>query len=108
MAVEAGRRTAMSRKRHTAEEIVAKLRQVDVRLAQGQTVADAIRSIGVTEVIIIESWRRHYNTVRPHASLGYKPPAPEVFVPALAAWPAAQPGSASPATLPLAPRPTLN
>ena len=40
----------MSRKRHKAEEIVAKLRQVDVLLAQGQTVADAIRSIGVTEV----------------------------------------------------------
>jgi putative transposase len=27
-----------------------------------------------------------YNTVRPHASIGYKPPAPEVFVPAFAAW----------------------
>src|SRR5215813_10840599 len=27
--------------------------------------------------IVIESWRRHYNTIRPHASLGYKPPAPE-------------------------------
>ena len=37
----------------------------------------------------IESWRRHYNTIRPHASIGYKPPAPEVFVPAFAAWPAA-------------------
>jgi transposase InsO family protein len=34
--------------------------------------------------IILESWRRHYNTVRPHASLGYKPPAPEVLIPALA------------------------
>jgi transposase InsO family protein len=32
--------------------------------------------------IVIESWRRHYNTLRPHGSLGYKPPAPEVFVPA--------------------------
>src|SRR6516162_4654225 len=30
--------------------------------------------------IVIESWRRHYNTIRPHASIGYKPPAPEVFV----------------------------
>ena len=39
--------------------------------------------------IVIESWRRHFNTIRPHASLGYKPPAPEVFVPAFAAWPAA-------------------
>ncbi len=37
--------------------------------------------------IIIGSWRIHYNTRRPHASLGYRPPAPEVFVPAMAAWP---------------------
>ena len=40
----------MPRKRHTAEEIVAKLRQVDVLVSQGQSVADAIRQIGVTEV----------------------------------------------------------
>jgi transposase InsO family protein len=33
--------------------------------------------------VIVESWRRHYNTVRPHGSLGYRPPAPEVFVPAM-------------------------
>jgi transposase InsO family protein len=31
--------------------------------------------------ILIESWRRHYNTVRPHSALGYRPPAPEAFVP---------------------------
>src|SRR5215211_20080 len=41
---------SMSRKRHRAEEIVAKLRQVEVLTAQGQSVAEAIRSIGVTEV----------------------------------------------------------
>ena len=35
--------------------------------------------------VLIERWRRHYNTERPHSSLGYRPPAPEVFVPALAA-----------------------
>ncbi len=29
---------------------------------------------------VIETWRRHYNTVRPHSSLGYKPPAPEALV----------------------------
>jgi putative transposase len=58
--------------------------------------------------VIIESWRRHYNTVRPHGSIGYKPPAPEVFVPAFAAWPAAQPRPASPAMLMVAPRPTMN
>jgi transposase InsO family protein len=37
--------------------------------------------------IVIESWRRHFNAIRPHQSLGYRAPAPEVFVPALAAWP---------------------
>ena len=58
--------------------------------------------------IIIESWRRHYNAVRPHQSLGYRPPAPEVFVPALAAWPSTPPRSAPTATLPLASKPALN
>ena len=37
-------------KRHKPEEIVAKLRQVDVLVSQGQSVADSVRSIGVTEV----------------------------------------------------------
>ncbi len=53
--------------------------------------------------VVIESWRRHYNTLRPHSSLGYKPPAPEALV-----WPAAQPGPATPATPALAPRPIMN
>jgi transposase InsO family protein len=55
--------------------------------------------------VIIESWRRHYNTVRPHSSLGYRPPAPEVFIPA---QPASQPGPPTPAALTLVPRPNLN
>ena len=53
--------------------------------------------------IVIESWRRHYNTVRPHSSLHYRPPAPEALH-----WPAAQPGPASPTTPALQPRPTMN
>ncbi|MGD0636317.1 MAG: transposase, partial [Beijerinckiaceae bacterium] len=53
--------------------------------------------------VLIESWQHHYNTLRPHSSLDYRPPAPEVLV-----WPAAQPGPASPATPALALRPTLN
>jgi putative transposase len=57
--------------------------------------------------IVIESWRRHFNTIRPHESLDYKPPAPKVFVTSFAAWPAALRRSAPPATLPLAQR-TLN
>ena len=31
--------------------------------------------------VLIEAWRRHYNTERPHSSLGYRPPAPEALVP---------------------------
>ena len=31
--------------------------------------------------VLIERWRRHYNTVRPHSSLGYRPPAPEAIEP---------------------------
>ena len=31
--------------------------------------------------VLIESWRRHYNTVRPHSALGYRPPAPETNLP---------------------------
>ena len=58
--------------------------------------------------IVIESWRRHYNSVRPHASLGYRPPAPEVFVPAFTAWPAALTRSAPPAKRPVEQKPTLH
>ena len=58
--------------------------------------------------IVIEHWRRHYNAVRPHASLGYRAPALEVFIPTLTAWPAARSGGAPPAMLPLAQRPPLN
>ena len=56
--------------------------------------------------IVIESWRHHYNTERPHESLGYKAPAPEVFVPALAARAALQTRSAPPPAL--AQRPSMN
>jgi putative transposase len=58
--------------------------------------------------VVIESWRRHYNTVRPHASLGFRPPAPEVVMPTFAAWPAALRRPAPPTTQVVAPRPTLN
>jgi putative transposase len=53
----------MARKRHTAEEIVAKLRQVDVLTAQGRPVAEAVRSIGVTEVTYYR-WRSEYGGLK--------------------------------------------
>jgi putative transposase len=53
----------MARKRHTAEEIVAKLRQVDVLMAEGKPVADAVRAIGVTEVTYYR-WRNEYGGLK--------------------------------------------
>ncbi|RYY08691.1 MAG: IS3 family transposase, partial [Alphaproteobacteria bacterium] len=53
----------MGRKNHTAEEIVAKLRQVDVLVSQGRKVAEAIRSIEVTEVTYYR-WRSEYGGLK--------------------------------------------
>ena len=53
----------MGRKRHKPEEIVTKLRQVDVLTSQGQSVAEAIRSIGVTEVTYYR-WRQEYGGLK--------------------------------------------
>lgn len=35
--------------------------------------------------VLVEAWRREYNEVRPHSSLGYRPPAPEAVMPAYSA-----------------------
>ena len=53
----------MPRKRHSAEEIVAKLRQADVLLAQGQTGADVARVLGVTETTYYR-WRSEYGGLK--------------------------------------------
>jgi putative transposase len=46
--------------------------------------------------VLIEQWRVHYNTARPHSSLGYRPPAPEVIIPKVPV-PPASPGPGGPA-----------
>ncbi len=53
----------MGRKRHSPEEIVAKLRQVDVLVAQGQTVDAAARSIGVTQTTY-HRWRNEFGGLK--------------------------------------------
>jgi putative transposase len=53
----------MGKKRHKPEEIVAKLRQVDVLISQGTPIVDAIRSIGVTEVTYYR-WRNEYGGLK--------------------------------------------
>jgi hypothetical protein len=91
-------RTDMPRRRYKPEEIVAKLRQVDVLVSHGQNMADAIRQIGVSEVtfyrmpptgedmavrtVIVARQRRilrtytcYYNDIKPHRSLYKDAPA---------------------------------
>jgi len=53
----------MPRKSYKPEEIVAKLRQVDVLISQSQSVAEAIRSIGVSEVTYYR-WRQEYGGLK--------------------------------------------
>ncbi len=50
-------------RRQKPEEIVSKLRQVDVLVSQGKTVADSVRSIGVTEVTYYR-WRKEYGGLK--------------------------------------------
>jgi len=54
------------------ESFNGKLRDELLRAEVFNTLAEA--------KVLIEQWRVHYNTVRPHSSLGYRPPAPEVIV----------------------------
>ena len=53
----------MPRKRYKPEEIVARLRQVDVLVSQGTSMADAIRQIGVSEVTFYR-WRQEFGGLK--------------------------------------------
>ncbi len=53
----------MAKKGHKPEEAVAKLRQADVLVPQGRSVAEAIRAIGVTEVTHYR-WRREFGGLK--------------------------------------------
>ena len=59
MSFDMEKENRMPRKRPTPEEIVGKLRQVDVLAAQGKSIAEAIRAIGTTEVIYYR-WRKEH------------------------------------------------
>lgn len=53
----------MPQKKHKPEEIVAKLRQVDVLLSQGRSVGEAVRSIGVTQFTYYR-WRNEFGGLK--------------------------------------------
>jgi putative transposase len=46
-----------------------------------QEVVDPVLAERTEAQIVIEQWRKHYNMVRPHLSLGYRPPAPQTLNP---------------------------
>src|SRR5271155_2257862 len=93
------RSLAMPKKRFSAEQIVTLLRQIEVLMAQGKPPPVACRDAGISQQlrdellngeifyslkeaqIVIEQWRKHYNTIRPHSALNYRPPAPQTFAP---------------------------
>ena len=72
----------MPGKAHSPEQIVRKLRQVEVAVAGSKSVGQAVRGVGVTDHTYYR-WRQEYNTIRPHSLLVYRPPAPETFMPGL-------------------------
>ena len=85
----------MPKKRFSAEQIVVLLRQIEVLMSQGKAAPVACREAGISQQlrdeclnqeiffslkeaqIVIEQWRNQYNTIRPHSSIGYRPPAPQ-------------------------------
>jgi putative transposase len=82
----------------SAEKVVLKLRQIEVQTAQGKSLALACKEAEISEQkfkdeclkqeifyslkeaqTVIGLWQNAYNRVRPHSSLGYRPPAPVTF-----------------------------
>ena len=61
----------MPGKGHSPEQVLNKLQQVEVAVAGGKSVGQAVRGIGVTGHTCYR-WRQEYNTIRPHRSLGYR------------------------------------
>ena len=89
----------MAMQRYKPEQIVTVLRQIEVAVANGKPTPQACKEAGITvrlrdeclngEIfyslkeaqIVIGQWRQQYNMVRPHAALGYRPPAPGAYTP---------------------------
>ena len=90
----------MPRTGFSAGKVVTLLRQIEVTMSQGKSAAVACRDAGISlpsfrdellngEIFyslkepqfVIGQWQKHYNTVRPHSALNYRPPAPQTFAP---------------------------
>ena len=53
----------MARKRHTAEQIIGKLRTAEIELAKGLSTAEVVRKLGITEQTYYR-WRKEYGGLR--------------------------------------------
>ena len=53
----------MAKKRHTAEQIISKLREAEVELAKGQPISKIVRKLGITEQTYYR-WRKEYGGLR--------------------------------------------
>ena len=92
----------MPKKRFSAEQVVTLLRQIEVLIVARQICTGSVsgsRDIAAElrdellngEIfyslkeaqIVVEQWRQHYNTIRPHSAIGYRPPAPQTINPFL-------------------------
>ncbi len=61
----------MSRKRHTAEQIIGKLREAEVGLANGQTVLEVCRTLGISEQTYYR-WRKEYGGLKVEQARRFK------------------------------------
>ncbi len=59
------------KKRHTAEQIVAKLREAEVALAKGQTITQVVRKLGITDQTYYR-WRKEYGGLRTDQARRFK------------------------------------
>ncbi len=61
----------MAKRRHTAEQIIAKLREAEVELARGQPISKVVRKLGVTEQTYYR-WRKEYGGLRTDQARRFK------------------------------------
>ncbi len=61
----------MAKRRHTAEQIIGKLREAEVTLAQGQSLAKVVRRLGITEQTYYR-WRKEYGGLRTDQAKRFK------------------------------------
>jgi transposase-like protein len=61
----------MAKKRHTAEQVIAKLREAEVELAKGQSISNVVRKLGITEQTYYR-WRKEYGGLRTDQARRFK------------------------------------